>query len=201
MPTKWGKPFPRKPLKNRMMVKSMFSVRFVSFRDSLSLFVLHISNAEVFHTDLLDRNEVPRMPWHDVGAAVYESAARDLARHFIQRWNACKVPSFFLLPLLEHFIIVFLRHFLGRKKSAWRKLHVSRSKVLRHMRCQSEDSTRLAQLQLSGAAQRVLLVRRTAAGQGRGLDPSGLYPLHSVREALHLYRGKLVFFKSSCLSA
>ncbi|GAU94669.1 hypothetical protein RvY_06398-2 [Ramazzottius varieornatus] len=41
--------------------------------------------------DQLDRHAVPRMPWHDAGAVVYEEAARDLARHFIQRWNACKV--------------------------------------------------------------------------------------------------------------
>uniref|UniRef100_A0A1I8I247 phospholipase D n=1 Tax=Macrostomum lignano TaxID=282301 RepID=A0A1I8I247_9PLAT len=37
--------------------------------------------------DLVDRNEVPRMPWHDVACAVGDNAARDLARHFIQRWN------------------------------------------------------------------------------------------------------------------
>jgi phosphatidylserine/phosphatidylglycerophosphate/cardiolipin synthase-like enzyme len=31
------------------------------------------------------------MPWHDVGASVVGTAARDVARHFIQRWNAVKV--------------------------------------------------------------------------------------------------------------
>lgn len=34
------------------------------------------------------------MPWHDIGSVVYGSAARDVARHFIQRWNACKVSNF-----------------------------------------------------------------------------------------------------------
>ncbi|OQV12648.1 Phospholipase D1 [Hypsibius exemplaris] len=43
--------------------------------------------------DQLDRNEVPRMPWHDIGGVMYEHGARDLARHFIQRWNACKVEK------------------------------------------------------------------------------------------------------------
>jgi len=31
-----------------------------------------------------------RTPWHDVGCCVYGAGARDLARHFIQRWNATK---------------------------------------------------------------------------------------------------------------
>jgi phospholipase D1/2 len=30
------------------------------------------------------------MPWHDIGSVVYGAAARDVARHFIQRWNAAK---------------------------------------------------------------------------------------------------------------
>jgi hypothetical protein len=44
-----------------------------------------------FLTDLVDRDTTPRMPWHDVGAMVMGTAARDVARHFIQRWNAVKV--------------------------------------------------------------------------------------------------------------
>jgi len=31
------------------------------------------------------------MPWHDVGAVVAGAATQDVARHFIQRWNAVKV--------------------------------------------------------------------------------------------------------------
>lgn len=31
------------------------------------------------------------MPWRDVGVVVHGSPARDLARHFIQRWNFTKV--------------------------------------------------------------------------------------------------------------
>ena len=38
-------------------------------------------------TDLVDRDERPRMPWHDVHMRVNGSAARDVARNFIQRWN------------------------------------------------------------------------------------------------------------------
>lgn len=31
------------------------------------------------------------MPWHDIASAVHGRAARDVARHFIQRWNFTKV--------------------------------------------------------------------------------------------------------------
>jgi phospholipase D1/2 len=33
------------------------------------------------------------MPWHDIGAVVYGKAARDVARHFIQRWNYTKLTK------------------------------------------------------------------------------------------------------------
>ncbi|TFL02332.1 hypothetical protein BDV98DRAFT_565647 [Pterulicium gracile] len=37
--------------------------------------------------DMYDRSKVPRMPWHDVGIQIVGQPARDLARHFVQRWN------------------------------------------------------------------------------------------------------------------
>ncbi|CED85185.1 Phospholipase D1 [Phaffia rhodozyma] len=46
-----------------------------------------------FHTlnkpfdDIYDRQKVPRMPWHDVAMQMEGQPARDLCRHFIQRWN------------------------------------------------------------------------------------------------------------------
>lgn len=33
------------------------------------------------------------MPWHDIASVVYGAAARDVARHFIQRWNAAKLEK------------------------------------------------------------------------------------------------------------
>lgn len=36
---------------------------------------------------MYDRNELPRMPWHDVHMMTVGEPARDLARHFVQRWN------------------------------------------------------------------------------------------------------------------
>ncbi|KAF8500767.1 phospholipase D [Russula emetica] len=46
-----------------------------------------------FHTltkpeeDMHDRTRTPRMPWHDVGLQIVGQPARDLGRHFVQRWN------------------------------------------------------------------------------------------------------------------
>ncbi|KAI8138947.1 hypothetical protein BJV82DRAFT_646316 [Fennellomyces sp. T-0311] len=46
-----------------------------------------------FHTldkpfeDNMDRTKYPRMPWHDVSMRMTGQPARDVARHFVQRWN------------------------------------------------------------------------------------------------------------------
>lgn len=45
--------------------------------------------------DSIDRTKVPRMPWHDVAGCVCGPAARDIARHFIQRWNYVKMKKVF----------------------------------------------------------------------------------------------------------
>lgn len=37
--------------------------------------------------EMYDRRKVPRMPWHDIGMQLVGQPARDLARHFVQRWN------------------------------------------------------------------------------------------------------------------
>ncbi len=38
--------------------------------------------------DYINRNEDPRMPWHDVSCMISGEPALDVARHFIQRYNA-----------------------------------------------------------------------------------------------------------------
>ncbi|XP_012316012.1 phospholipase D2 isoform X4 [Aotus nancymaae] len=56
--------------------------------------------------DFINRETTPRMPWRDVGVVVHGLPARDLARHFIQRWNFTKttkakykIPTYpYLLP-------------------------------------------------------------------------------------------------------
>uniref|UniRef100_A0AAQ5YZI5 Phospholipase n=1 Tax=Amphiprion ocellaris TaxID=80972 RepID=A0AAQ5YZI5_AMPOC len=40
--------------------------------------------------DFIDRYTTPRMPWHDIASVVHGRGARDVARHFIQRWNFTK---------------------------------------------------------------------------------------------------------------
>ncbi|XP_045383053.1 phospholipase D2 isoform X3 [Lemur catta] len=43
--------------------------------------------------DFIDRDTTPRMPWRDVGVIVHGLPARDLSRHFIQRWNFTKTTK------------------------------------------------------------------------------------------------------------
>ncbi|PAV86393.1 hypothetical protein WR25_15387 isoform E [Diploscapter pachys] len=56
-------------------------------------------------SDFIDRGVTPRMPWHDIHSVTFGAPARDVARHFIQRWNATKTEKLkddhsypFLLP-------------------------------------------------------------------------------------------------------
>ncbi|KAJ3611020.1 hypothetical protein NHX12_021036 [Muraenolepis orangiensis] len=79
--------------------KSRFSIRrHLQKRDWIQL--------EKPFDDFIDRHTTPRMPWHDISSVVHGKAARDVARHFIQRWNFTKKmkpkyrgPSYpFLLP-------------------------------------------------------------------------------------------------------
>ncbi|KAG6238984.1 hypothetical protein E4U25_001263 [Claviceps purpurea] len=56
------------------------------------------------YEEMYDRGKVPRMPWHDVSMQVVGQPARDLTRHFVQRWNYLRRgrkptrPLPFLLP-------------------------------------------------------------------------------------------------------
>jgi len=70
-----------------------------------------------FHTldkpfeDNQDRTKLPRMPWHDVSMRLVGPAARDVSRHFVQRWNflrrkkptAPKRPTPMLLPVPDDY--------------------------------------------------------------------------------------------------
>ncbi|KAK3821162.1 MAG: hypothetical protein J3Q66DRAFT_280226, partial [Benniella sp.] len=47
-------------------------------------------NVKDYNTDLIERKLLPRMPWHDVSLGVAGPPARDIARHFVQRWNFVK---------------------------------------------------------------------------------------------------------------
>lgn len=56
------------------------------------------------YEEMYDRSKTPRMPWHDISMQVVGQPARDLTRHFVQRWNYLRRgrkptrPLPFLLP-------------------------------------------------------------------------------------------------------
>lgn len=56
------------------------------------------------YEEMYDRSQVARMPWHDIAMQVVGQPARDLTRHFVQRWNYIlrqrkpTRPTPFLLP-------------------------------------------------------------------------------------------------------
>ncbi|CAG8593228.1 13349_t:CDS:10, partial [Racocetra persica] len=63
-------------------------------------------NVADYQNEIVDKSRYPRMPWHDVSVG---TPARDVARHFVQRWNFIKdKKSFereslpFLLPKGEY---------------------------------------------------------------------------------------------------
>ncbi|KAK5075580.1 Phospholipase D1 [Lithohypha guttulata] len=56
------------------------------------------------YEEMYDRSQVARMPWHDISMQIVGQPARDLTRHFVQRWNYIlrqrkpTRPTPFLLP-------------------------------------------------------------------------------------------------------
>ncbi len=56
------------------------------------------------YEEMYDRTKIARMPWHDISMQVVGQPARDLTRHFVQRWNYVlrqrkpTRPTPFLLP-------------------------------------------------------------------------------------------------------
>lgn len=62
-------------------------------KDYTNIIMKDFSNLDAPLADLMDRSCCPRMPWHDIGAVVVGAAARDISRHFIQRWNATKMEK------------------------------------------------------------------------------------------------------------
>ncbi|XP_068658826.1 phospholipase D zeta 1-like [Aristolochia californica] len=69
--------------------------------------------------DELDRGKYPRMPWHDVHCALWGPPCRDVARHFVQRWNYAKrnkAPHEQAIPLLmpQHHMVI--PHYRGKSR-------------------------------------------------------------------------------------
>ncbi|OTF74092.1 phospholipase D1-like protein [Euroglyphus maynei] len=59
-------------------------------KDYTNFIVKDFTHLNMPFQDSIDRNTTPRMPWHDVSCVVIGDAARDVARHFIERWNHTK---------------------------------------------------------------------------------------------------------------
>ncbi|XP_057670646.1 phospholipase D2 [Diorhabda carinulata] len=62
-------------------------------KDYVNFIVKDFTNLDSPFDDFIDRSTTPRMPWHDIGMCVQGDAARDAARHFIQRWNSAKLEK------------------------------------------------------------------------------------------------------------
>ncbi|XP_075214567.1 phospholipase D [Lycorma delicatula] len=79
---------------NEMMVMGLTgSAKLWIGKDYTNFIVKDFNNLDLPFQDLVDRCLTPRMPWHDIGAVVLGAPARDVARHFIQRWNAVKLEK------------------------------------------------------------------------------------------------------------
>lgn len=62
-------------------------------KDYVNFIVKDFTDLDAPLVDFIDRATTPRMPWHDIAVCVQGSSARDVARHFIQRWNATKLEK------------------------------------------------------------------------------------------------------------
>ncbi|ORX62840.1 phospholipase D/nuclease [Hesseltinella vesiculosa] len=50
-------------------------------------------NVSQYNMETINKKVDPRMPWHDIHMAMVGQPARDIARHFIQRWNFIKAKA------------------------------------------------------------------------------------------------------------
>ncbi|KAF5292508.1 hypothetical protein FQR65_LT01653 [Abscondita terminalis] len=66
------------------------SAKFWIGKDYVNFIVKDFINLNEPFDDFIDRTTTPRMPWHDISVCVQNACAKDVARHFIQRWNAAK---------------------------------------------------------------------------------------------------------------
>ncbi|KAL4565241.1 hypothetical protein LXL04_029327 [Taraxacum kok-saghyz] len=92
--------------------------------------------------DELDRKLYPRMPWHDVHCALWGPPCRDVARHFVQRWNYAKrnkAPNETGIPLLmpqQHMVIP---HYMGSGNN--KELEDEKSTVMENHRAVNHDDS------------------------------------------------------------
>ncbi|CAH9109126.1 unnamed protein product [Cuscuta europaea] len=95
--------------------------------------------------DELDRTKYPRMPWHDVHCALWGPPCRDVARHFVQRWNYAKrnkAPYEPTIPLLmpRHHMVIPHYMAIGTETHTSNTDVISASSIKRHDSFSSQSS-------------------------------------------------------------
>ncbi|KAK3885465.1 hypothetical protein Pcinc_010323 [Petrolisthes cinctipes] len=78
---------------NEVTMMDTTSIHLWVGKDYVNWISKDLDNLDEPFKDSVDRHQTPRMPWHDIGLFVEGRAARDVARHFIQRWNAVKTEK------------------------------------------------------------------------------------------------------------
>uniref|UniRef100_A0A8W7P8G3 Phospholipase n=2 Tax=Anopheles coluzzii TaxID=1518534 RepID=A0A8W7P8G3_ANOCL len=81
------------PFKNAAIFELDGQAKLWIGKDYINFIVKDFTNLDSPYADLVDRTTTVRMPWHDVATVVLGQAARDVARHFIERWNAVKLEK------------------------------------------------------------------------------------------------------------
>ncbi|XP_053683600.1 phospholipase D2 [Sabethes cyaneus] len=81
------------PFKSKIVFELDGQAKLWIGKDYINFIVKDFSNLDMPYVDLVDRSTTVRMPWHDVATVVLGQAARDVSRHFIERWNAVKLEK------------------------------------------------------------------------------------------------------------
>ncbi|KAL1803711.1 phospholipase D zeta 1 isoform X2 [Daucus carota subsp. sativus] len=124
-------------------------------------------------TDEIDREKYPRMPWHDVHCALWGPPCRDVARHFVQRWNHAKrskAPNEQTIPLLmpqQHMVIP---HYMGNSKEMVEEKRIAEG-TNKNIKRQDSDSS------LSSFQDIPLLIPQEADGPSASNEDSKLNEL------------------------
>lgn len=90
---------------------------------------------ESFSKDQFDRKITQRMPWRDEAMCIFGESARDIARHFIQRWNHCKYDLEYQNPVYPYLIPKSTDYKLNMDYKNWFKddLYRCQTQILRSL--------------------------------------------------------------------
>jgi phosphatidylserine/phosphatidylglycerophosphate/cardiolipin synthase-like enzyme len=110
--------------------------------------VAEYSNLDKPFEDFFERGKVPRMPWHDVGLQIVGQPARDLCRHFVQRWNLLIRTKVSAVGIASSTPLLSLRTTRGRCRSysphrTLRTANCTTSSSKARVRCRSVDPSAL----------------------------------------------------------